>query len=80
VYNITAVAPPNTKKVAAMTAFPTLTIQNENRRPSRALELKFLRSQENILCEYPAITAFNFSESMGGGVLSRRLSLAVDAK
>jgi len=54
VYNITAVAPPNTKKVAAMNAFP--------------------------ICEYPAITAFNFSGSMGGGVLSRRLSLAVDAK
>jgi len=79
VYNITAVAPPNTKKVAAMNAFPTVTIKNENRRSSRTLELKFFR-QENILCEYPAITAFNFSGSMGGGVLSRRLSLAVDAK
>jgi hypothetical protein len=50
----------------------------------RTKDLKNTRAQNLLqailLCEYPAITAFNFSGSMGGGLLSRRLSLAVDAK
>jgi len=45
VYNSTVVPPPNTKIVAARNAFPTVTIQNENKRSQEHWSSKCMASK-----------------------------------